>query len=36
LTLLLGIDQARLGEDGHVMRDGRVGEMHAFFNVAGA
>jgi hypothetical protein len=36
LALLHRVDQARLGEDGHVMRDGWLGEPHAFFNIAGA
>ncbi len=36
LALLHGLDQASLGENGHVMRDGGLGKAHAFFNVAGA
>ena len=36
LALLHRVDQTRLGEDGHVMRDGGLGEPHAFFNIAGA
>jgi hypothetical protein len=36
LALLDGVDQTGLGQDGHVMRDGGLGEVDAFFNVAGA
>src|SRR5271156_1676032 len=36
LALLDHLDQAGLGENGHVMRDGGLGEAHTLFDVAGA
>jgi hypothetical protein len=36
LALLLGIDQSGLGQDGHVMGDGWLGKVYAFFDVTGA
>jgi len=36
LALLLGVDQARPGQDSHVVRDRRLGKVHALFNVSGA
>jgi hypothetical protein len=36
LALLYSIDQASPGQDGHVMGDGGLGELHALFNVSGA